>query len=100
MLDAHRYSLDVAERSFQLLGEHDRTVPSAGAAYGDGEVALPFLDVLRECEREKGGQPLDELARRRMPAHETDDGTVASRQRTQRVDEVRVRQAAHVEHQI
>ena len=35
----------------QRLGDHHRSVPAAGAADGHGQVALPFLHVLRQRER-------------------------------------------------
>ena len=47
MGDPHR-DATVAQPVGEFLGDRDRTVPSSGAADRDGQVAAPFLRVLRE----------------------------------------------------
>ena len=44
-----------------LFGNHDGTVLAASAAEGDGQVALPFMNVVRQQVHQKIGDARDEL---------------------------------------
>src|SRR5688500_12163726 len=61
MFNAQPDTFDVTERLLQRFGNHHRPVPSAGAADGHRQVALPFLHVLRERKFQKGRELVDEL---------------------------------------
>ena len=84
----------------QPLGDHHRPVPAAGAADRDRQVALPFRDVVRQDEAQVLLQPVHELAGRRVALHELGDRPVAAGPPPQRRHEMRIRQAAHVEHEV
>src|ERR1700704_2811524 len=51
----------VAQLTRQLLGEHDRSVPSPGAAHGDAEVALALVDEGGQQQAEEPVEPFEEF---------------------------------------
>src|SRR5688572_19447838 len=53
VLDAHGDAFDAAQRLLQLFREHDGAMTSARTPDGHGQIALPFLHVLRQREPEK-----------------------------------------------
>src|SRR5215216_6140608 len=69
VLYTHGNPFDASQRLFQLFGEHHGAMPAARTADGHGQIALPFLDVLREREREKRREPFDEFTRGGMSPH-------------------------------
>ena len=92
--------LEVGQRPPQRFGEHHRAVPAARAADGDRQVALPSAHVLRHEEPQQvraasRNWPVDGVL-----SHERHDAPVLAGLRLQRGHEVRVRQEAHVEHEV
>src|SRR5438105_8914253 len=94
MAHADRDPGHVGQRLLQPFGNHDRAVPPAGAADGDGEVRLSFRDVVRHDVLDVLLEPVHELARRLVALHEIHHGPVASGALAERRDEMRAGQAA------
>src|SRR6266498_569027 len=100
MLHPDPHEADVRERLSQPLSNHDRAVPPSGAADGNGQIGLPFLDVVRNQIPQVFLEAIHEAACGRVAFHEFHHGAVATRPPAQPRHEMRVRQAADVEHQI
>src|ERR1700683_5839902 len=83
-----------------LLGDHDGTVLSAGTAERNGQIALAFMNVVREQVDEQIGDARDELPTLGKRANVFGDARIASRQRPELGYEVRVRQEAHVKDEV
>src|SRR6516162_8004988 len=80
--------------------DHDAAVLAAGTAEADGEVAFPFLHVMRQKVDEQVGDAIDELPRLRKRANVFCDLWIASGQRAELGHKVRVGQEAHVKNQV
>ena len=100
MADTDACRADVAERLPQPLRDHDGSMTSSGAADGDRQIALALGDVVRNHEAHVRIQAIHELPGRRIAFEKIGDRLVAAGAAAQRGNEVRVRQAADVEHQI
>ncbi len=98
------YNLHSVARFLQPLGnifrDHHRAVLAAGAAEGDGQVALAFVNVMRQKIDQQLRNPLDEFAGLREGADVFCDFGIASGERAEFRDEMRVGQEADVEHQV
>ena len=90
----------VAEVLADLLGDHDGAVLSAGAAEGDRQIALAFVNVVRQKVDQQVGDAGDELAGLGKRADVFGDPRVAPGQRTEFGHEMRVGQKAHVEDKV
>src|SRR5579883_70097 len=84
----------------ELLGDVDRAMLSSRAADGDGEIAAAGLRELGDARCEEGDQRADHRADAGVRAEEIDHGRVGTRQVTQMRLPERIRQAAHVEHEV
>src|SRR5262245_14499392 len=88
------------EGALEALHERDGAVTPAGAAQGHGQVrlALPLV------EREEEPEEILDLAEQRAAVlerhHELVHGRIAAVETLEAVDEVRVREEAHVEHEV
>ena len=87
-------------RRGQLGGDGHRAVLAAGAADGDGQVALPLGPVAGEEEAGQVLGLLEEALGVRLPEDEVADPGLGARERLQLGDEVGVGQEADVEHQV
>ena len=90
----------VAKVLADFFGDHDGAMLSAGAAEGDRQVALPFVNVVRQQVDEQVGDARDELASLREGANVLGDARVASCKRTELGDEVRVGQKSDIEDEV
>ena len=95
-----RIAREAAQPFLQRLGDRDRPVPAAGAADADGQVGLPFGDVLRDQELQQVQRVLQEVGGRLRPVQEAAHFLIAAGVRPQRRHEMRVRQEPHVEQQV
>src|SRR5580658_5563810 len=73
---------------------------AAGAAKTNGEIALAFVDVVREQVYQQIGDAGNELPRLRKRANVFGDTWMASRKRPEFRHEVRIGQEANVEDQV
>ena len=99
MHDFHAVS-GAAQVFSDFLGDHDGTVLSPRAAERDRQIALAFMNVMRQQVDEQLGNTRDELARLRERADVPGDSGIASRQRPKFRNKVRVGQEADVEDQV
>src|ERR1700683_2522363 len=83
-----------------VLGNHDRAVLSAGTAEGDRQIALTFVNIVRQQEEQVGNSTRDELPRLRKRADVPGHAGIAPGQRPELWNEMRVGQEAHVENVI
>src|SRR5260370_37698235 len=83
-----------------FFGYHAGAVLAAGTAEGDGQIALAFMDIVRQEVDEEIGDARNELAGLRERANIFRDAGIASRQGAKFRDKVRVRQEAHIEDQV
>jgi hypothetical protein len=90
MLDPQPDTWHVRKRFLERLNHPDRTMAATRASDRHGQVALPLLDVLRQCKSQEGRQVIEELSRDRVPAHVSRDRRVTTRQEPQTSDEMRV----------
>ncbi len=81
--DRHVELLVVAITLGQVLGDHDRTVASTGAADRDHEMRLTLGDVLRQQEVEQRMQPLIQLLQPAVARDVLDDALVVAGQLAQ-----------------
>ena len=95
-----RHALYLLKRTPELPGHHNRAVAATGATDGNSEVAFALGDVLRQREAQKTRQTLDEILGGRVLPHVAHHRRVKPGERTQAVDEVRVRQAPDIEEQV
>src|SRR2546428_56219 len=98
--DLHVRAVLLGEPASQLLREHHAAVAAAGAADAHGQVALTLRPVLGNQELEQRLQAGEELLRLHPLQHPVRDPRIRSRIRLEPLDEVRVREEAHVEHQV
>ena len=97
--DFHTVS-GVTKMLADFLSDHHGAMLSARAAEGDRQVALPFVNVVRQQVDEQVGDARDELASLREGANVLGDVRVASCKRTELGDEVRVGQKSDVEDEV
>src|SRR6185436_13418599 len=98
---AHAHSVALARDGLaQGVGHHDRAVPPARAAHGDGEVALALPDVARDHVGEQAAQLAQEGEGVGLPLHVAHHRRVVPGQGLELGHEVRVGQEAHVEDQV
>src|SRR5207247_10166002 len=64
MTDAEHDAGNIEERALQAFRDHHRPVPAPGAADGDGEIRLPFRDVMRHDVPDVVFEPVHEFPRR------------------------------------
>ena len=83
-----------------FLGDHDGAVLSAGAAKGDGEIALALVDVVRQEEEQQVGDASKEFLRLVEFADVGNDFWMESGEVAELGNEVRVGEEAHVEDEI
>src|SRR5262249_50042995 len=100
MADADARAADCRQRTAEPLRDRDRAVATTRTSGGDGEVALPFRHIVRDDVLEIVLELLNEFTRRRVPFHESGDSPVTARAAAKRRNEVRIRQASHVEDEI
>src|SRR5689334_24494564 len=104
----HALSIDVAmadedamsahlETAAELVDEHDRAMPSAGAPERDREVALPLAPVARQGEAEQIDEPPEELLRLVALEDVARDRGIGPGPVPQLLDEERVREKTTVE---
>src|SRR6478672_7916248 len=94
---AHPGHAHVVERLAQPFADHHRTMPAAGAADRNRQIAFSLGDVEGNHVAQIRFQAVDEFAGGRVALHEIGDRLVAAGAPAQRAHEMRVRQAAHVE---
>src|SRR5260370_36276017 len=98
------YNLHSVARFLQPLGnifrDHHRAVLAAGAAEGDGQVTLAFVNVMGQKVDQQVGNTLDEFAGLREGADVFRDFGIASSEGTEFGNEMRVGQEADVENQV
>src|SRR5579863_1652367 len=82
------------------FGQHHGTVPPARAAYRDCEIALPFLNVVRDQINQKIRYALQEFVRLREGFDIARHSRILAGKWTQPRDKVRVGKEAHIENQI
>src|SRR5262245_16975558 len=98
---AHEHAMaELREACAQRLDQHNRAVPSARAADGDGEIALPLVLVAGQREAEQREDVLQELDRVGAREDVLGDRRVGAGSRTQLLHEERVRQEAAVEDEV
>ena len=90
----------LAEAFGDLFGDGDGAVLASGAAEGDGEVALPFLDVMRQQEQEHLGDAVEEFLRLGKVADVGGDLGMPAGELAELGDEVGIGQEAHVEDEV
>ena len=95
-----KYSVAVAERGGQVLGDRDRAVAPAGAADRHHQVRLALGDVLREQELQQRDHVRVELLQAAVAADVVDDPLVEAGQRAQVGVVVRVGEEADVEREV
>ena len=83
-----------------FLGDHDGTVLAAGAAECDGQIALAFVNVMRQQVDEQIGDARDEFARLRERTNVFGQARIAPGQRPELGNEMRIGQKAHIEDQV
>src|SRR4029077_18147217 len=83
-----------------FLSDHHGAMLSAGAAEGNRQVALPFVNVMRKQVDEQVGDAGEELGSLWERTNVFGDTRVAPCKRTELGDEVRVGQKADVEDEI
>src|SRR3954471_17825246 len=89
----HGRGVTVAPESLtELVGDDDAAVPSTGTADADREVRLALALVTRERQREQRVELFEVRVGSRAAHHVVADALVATVERTQLVDPVRVRQ--------
>ncbi len=84
----------------QLFGDVNRTVPAAGAADGDGEVALSLGAVARQQRREEIREAPEKIRIALIALDIGADLGVLAGLVAQRIEVVRVAEEAHVEHEV
>src|SRR2546429_5486355 len=84
----------------QLVRERDAAVPATRAADRDREVALSFRPIVRNEERQQRLEALEELLRALPLQDPARHARVGSGMRFQSLDEVGIRQEAHVEDEV
>src|SRR6266478_2871965 len=84
----------------RVFGDHHAAVPTAGAAEADGQVALPFLYIVRQQIDQEVRDAGDEFLRLGERADEPGDARVAAGQGAELGNEMRVGQEADVKDQI
>src|SRR5688572_8079599 len=89
-----------SKRVRQLPGDIDRSMFSAGASDGDGEIAFALALVARQQGLDQGVERREESGERRIALDEARDLRRLAVQRLQRVDVVRIGEEPHVEHQV
>src|SRR5579864_2544715 len=83
-----------------FFGNHDGTVLSTGATEGDSQIALAFVDVVRQQINEKIGNARDEFPGLRERANVLGEAGIGPRKRPEFGHKVWVRQEAHVKNQV
>src|SRR5262245_46644895 len=96
----HARGGDAAERAAQALRDHNRAMPAARAADRNRQIALPFRYVERDDVSDVLLEAIHEGARTAVALHELHDRPVASGPAAERRDEMRIRQAPRVEHEV
>src|SRR5690349_6598149 len=90
----------LAETLAELAGDHHAAMMPAGAAERDGQIALAFLDIVRQQIDQQGGDALDEF----LSLGERPDiaryAGILSAEFLKRRNVVGIRQEADVEHQV
>src|SRR5579883_1177240 len=99
MADADPPAL-AAEPGGEPLGEIDRAMAAAGAAYGDRQIAFAFSLEARQERVEPGAEPFEERREIRIGLDEGADFRVAPGERTQARDVVRVAEETDIEDQV
>src|SRR5438034_5683071 len=94
MLDAQADPFDALQRLAECLRNHDGSMPAAGAADRDGQVALAFRHVLWQRKLEKRSEVFQEIPGFGLAVHVARNGLVAAGQLAKPAHEVRIRQAA------
>ena len=89
-----------SEVAADLFGNHHGTMLASSAAETDGQIALPFFDVVRQQINQKIGDTLDKLARLRKRANVFSHARISSGERAEFGHEMRIGEKAHVEEQI
>src|SRR3954451_15097128 len=97
----HRGAAALAVQALrELLRDHDAAVTPAGAPERDGEVRLALALVAGKQQSEQPVELVEELARPALREHVVAHRRVASRERAQLIDPVRVGKEAAVEHEV
>ena len=99
MRDFHAIS-SAAEMFAHILGDHDGTVLSAGAAEGDGQIAFAFMDVVRQQIDKQVRDAGDEFPALRKRANVFGETRIAPGKRAELRHEVGVGQEAHIKKQV
>src|SRR5579859_3375976 len=83
-----------------VLGNHHRAMLSPSAAESNGEIALSFVDVVRNQIHQQAGDTRDELAGLRKGSNVFRHPGVATRQRAEFGNEMRVGKETNVEDEV
>src|SRR5271166_1186294 len=83
-----------------LLGDQNGAMLAARATKSYGQIALPFVDVVRKKIHQQIGDARDELLRLRERPDVFGDSGMSPRQRTKLRHEVRIGQKAYIEYEI
>src|ERR1035438_1380245 len=83
-----------------LFGNHDRAMLTAGAPKSHGQIALPFVDVVRQQKKQHIRNPVEELARLRKADDVVLDLWIFAGKVAEFRNKVRVGKKAHIENQI
>src|SRR5579872_2130576 len=84
----------------KLVGDHHAAMVSAGAAEGNSEIALPFLNVMRQEVDQEIGNTLDELLGLRERPDVARYAGVLPAEFLERGNVVGVGQETNIEHQV
>jgi hypothetical protein len=97
--DFHAVS-GLAEGLADIFGNHNGAMLATGAAEGNGEITLPFANVVRQEIDEEFGDPINEFLGLRERPNVLGYLRITASQGPEFRDEVRVREKAHIEHEV
>src|SRR5580698_4934810 len=89
-----------AQALVYVFGDHDGAMLSAGASETDGEVALAFANVVWQKVDQKFRDAVDELLCLRKRPDVFGDAGMASCERAELGNKMRVREKAHIEDKV
>src|SRR5712692_8030126 len=90
----------LAQPLADLFGDHHRAMLPARTSEADGQIALPFPDIMRQQVHQQIRNPADEFLRLRKRPDVLRNPRMPSSQRPELRHKMRIRKEAHIEYQI